>query len=228
MQKDPLKLQLHSFLGESASEHPGGYEYIAFKNSSSRVLRRGRKGQTGKQSDLRRGRKGQWWSQKEPCLLSPTHLTLPRLIVSKPERKMVKGSGFHLDLLLVMGMGGLAALFGMPWLSATTVRSVTHANALTVMGKASSPGASAQIQEVKEQRISGLLVSVLVGEWGRVTPSIPLWLEPSPQPCPQAQCPLQPHQSGSQASPHDSTHIPQFPYPHEGMLMKQPLGPAVG
>ncbi|XP_077020292.1 band 3 anion transport protein isoform X2 [Tamandua tetradactyla] len=85
------------------------------------------------------------------------------LIVSKPERKMVKGSGFHLDLLLVVGMGGLAALFGMPWLSATTVRSVTHANALTVMGKASTPGAAAQIQEVKEQRISGLLVSVLVG-----------------------------------------------------------------
>lgn len=84
--------------------------------------------------------------------------------MSKPDRKLVKGSGFHLDLLLVMGMGGLAALFGMPWLSATTVRSVTHANALTVMGKASGPGASAQIQEVKEQRISGLLVSLLVGE----------------------------------------------------------------
>ncbi|XP_023573995.1 band 3 anion transport protein isoform X1 [Octodon degus] len=85
------------------------------------------------------------------------------LIVSKPERKLTKGSGFHLDLLLVVGMGGVAALFGMPWLSATTVRSVTHANALTVMGKASAPGAPAQIQEVKEQRISGLLVSVLVG-----------------------------------------------------------------
>ncbi|KAL2764893.1 band 3 anion transport protein [Daubentonia madagascariensis] len=85
------------------------------------------------------------------------------LIISKPERKMTKGSGFHLDLLLVVGMGGVAALFGMPWLSATTVRSVTHANALTVMGKASTPGAAAQIQEVKEQRISGLLVSVLVG-----------------------------------------------------------------
>ncbi|XP_004707274.2 band 3 anion transport protein [Echinops telfairi] len=85
------------------------------------------------------------------------------LIVSKPERKMAKGSGFHLDLMLVVGMGGVAALFGMPWLSATTVRSVTHANALTVMGKASGPGAAAQIQEVKEQRISGLLVSVLVG-----------------------------------------------------------------
>uniref|UniRef100_A0A8C0KCW0 Anion exchange protein n=1 Tax=Canis lupus dingo TaxID=286419 RepID=A0A8C0KCW0_CANLU len=85
------------------------------------------------------------------------------LIISKPERKMVKGSGFHLDLLLVIGMGGVAALFGMPWLSATTVRSVTHANALTVMGKANIPGAAPQIQEVKEQRISGLLVAVLVG-----------------------------------------------------------------
>nr|XP_055172045.1 band 3 anion transport protein isoform X1 [Nyctereutes procyonoides] len=85
------------------------------------------------------------------------------LIISKPERKMVKGSGFHLDLLLVIGMGGVAALFGMPWLSATTVRSVTHANALTVMGKANIPGAAPQIQEVREQRISGLLVAVLVG-----------------------------------------------------------------
>ncbi|XP_012514523.1 PREDICTED: band 3 anion transport protein [Propithecus coquereli] len=85
------------------------------------------------------------------------------LIISKPERKLVKGSGFHMDLLLVVGMGGVAALFGMPWLSATTVRTVTHANALTVMGKGSTPGAAAQIQEVKEQRISGLLVSVLVG-----------------------------------------------------------------
>ncbi|XP_043820079.1 band 3 anion transport protein [Dromiciops gliroides] len=85
------------------------------------------------------------------------------LIVSKPERKLIKGSGFHLDLLLIVGMGGVGALFGMPWLSATTVRSVTHANALTVMSKASAPGDRAQVQEVKEQRLSGLLVSVLVG-----------------------------------------------------------------
>ncbi|XP_044531057.1 band 3 anion transport protein [Gracilinanus agilis] len=85
------------------------------------------------------------------------------LIVSKPERKLVKGSGFHLDLLLIVGMGGVGALFGMPWLSATTVRTVTHANALTVMGKASAPGERVQVQEVKEQRLSGLLVSVLVG-----------------------------------------------------------------
>ncbi|NWZ14556.1 B3AT protein, partial [Agelaius phoeniceus] len=83
------------------------------------------------------------------------------LIVSKPERKLVKGTGFHLDLLLIVAMGGLAALFGMPWLSATTVRTITHANALTVMSKTSAPGEKSQILEVKEQRISGLLVAYI-------------------------------------------------------------------
>uniref|UniRef100_A0A8B9Z465 Anion exchange protein n=1 Tax=Buteo japonicus TaxID=224669 RepID=A0A8B9Z465_9AVES len=85
------------------------------------------------------------------------------LIVSKPERKLVKGSGFHLDLLLIVAMGGVAALFGMPWLSATTVRTITHANALTVMSKTSAPGEKSQILEVKEQRVSGFFVALLIG-----------------------------------------------------------------
>uniref|UniRef100_A0A672NJG3 Band 3 anion exchange protein-like n=1 Tax=Sinocyclocheilus grahami TaxID=75366 RepID=A0A672NJG3_SINGR len=81
------------------------------------------------------------------------------LIVSKPERKMVKGSGFHLDLLLLVFLGGVASVFGVPWLSAATVRSVTHANALTVMTKGPRP----QIERVLEQRVSGILVAVMIG-----------------------------------------------------------------
>nr|AAI63932.1 Solute carrier family 4, anion exchanger, member 1 [Danio rerio] len=81
------------------------------------------------------------------------------LIVSKPERKMVKGSGFHVDLLLLVFLGGVGSLFGVPWLSAATVRSVTHANALTVMTKGPRP----QIERVLEQRVSGILVAVMVG-----------------------------------------------------------------
>ncbi|XP_053269077.1 solute carrier family 4 member 1b (Diego blood group) [Pleuronectes platessa] len=81
------------------------------------------------------------------------------LIVSKPERKMVKGSGFHFDLLLLVGMGGLCAIFGVPWLSAATVRSVTHANALTVMSKGPKP----VIEKAMEQRISGIVVALLIG-----------------------------------------------------------------
>ncbi|XP_030264724.1 solute carrier family 4 member 1a (Diego blood group) isoform X1 [Sparus aurata] len=81
------------------------------------------------------------------------------LIVSKPERKMMKGSGFHWDLLILVTMGGISSIFGVPWLSAATVRSVTHANALTVMSKGPKP----EIEKVLEQRISGFLVAIMVG-----------------------------------------------------------------
>uniref|UniRef100_A0A8C5B8K4 Anion exchange protein n=1 Tax=Gadus morhua TaxID=8049 RepID=A0A8C5B8K4_GADMO len=85
------------------------------------------------------------------------------LIVSKKERRLVKGSGFHLDLLLIVTLGAFCPLLGLPWLTAATVRSVTHVNALTVMSKATAPGAKPVIQEVKEQRVTGLVVAVLVG-----------------------------------------------------------------
>ncbi|CAK6981775.1 anion exchange protein 2a [Scomber scombrus] len=85
------------------------------------------------------------------------------LIVSKKERMLMKGTGFHLDLLIIVVVGGVSALFGLPWLSAATVRSVTHTNALTVMSKAVAPGDKPRIQEVKEQRVTGFLVAVLVG-----------------------------------------------------------------
>ncbi|KAM9789339.1 anion exchange protein 2a [Neosynchiropus ocellatus] len=85
------------------------------------------------------------------------------LIVSKKERMLRKGTGFHLDLLIIVLVGGVSALFGLPWLSAATVRSVTHTNALTVMSKAVNSGDPAHIQEVKEQRVTGFLVALLVG-----------------------------------------------------------------
>lgn len=78
---------------------------------------------------------------------------------------LVKGSGFHLDLLIIVVGGGVSALFGLPWLTGATVRSVTHANSLTVMSKAVAPGDKPRIQEVKEQRVTGFLVALLVGEW---------------------------------------------------------------
>lgn len=74
---------------------------------------------------------------------------------------MIKGSGFHWDLLLLVTMGGIGAIFGVPWMSAATVRSVTHANALTVMSKGPKP----EIEKVIEQRISGIAVAILVGKY---------------------------------------------------------------
>jgi hypothetical protein len=66
--------------------------------------------------------------------------------------------------LLIVTLGAFCPLLGLPWLTAATVRSVTHVNALTVMSKATAPGAKPVIQEVKEQRVTGLVVAVLVGE----------------------------------------------------------------
>lgn len=88
-----------------------------------------------------------------------------RLIISKKERMLLKGTGFHLDLLIIVVVGGISALFGLPWLSAATVRSVTHTNALTVLSKPVVPDEKPHVQEVKEQRVTGFLVAVLVGEF---------------------------------------------------------------
>ncbi|XP_072902333.1 anion exchange protein 3-like isoform X2 [Hemitrygon akajei] len=85
------------------------------------------------------------------------------LIVSKKERRLVKGSGFHLDLLLIGMGGGVCGIFGLPWQTAATVRSIAHVNALTVMSKSTAPGEKIKIKEVKEQRITGMLVALLVG-----------------------------------------------------------------
>ncbi|XP_060683706.1 anion exchange protein 3-like [Hemiscyllium ocellatum] len=85
------------------------------------------------------------------------------LIVSKKERRLVKGSGFHLDLLLIGLAGGICGIFGLPWQTGATVRTITHVNALTVMSKSTAPGETPKIEEVKEQRITGISVALLVG-----------------------------------------------------------------
>uniref|UniRef100_A0A3B3ZIA4 Bicarbonate transporter-like transmembrane domain-containing protein n=1 Tax=Periophthalmus magnuspinnatus TaxID=409849 RepID=A0A3B3ZIA4_9GOBI len=73
------------------------------------------------------------------------------LIVSK---RVVKGTGFHVDLLIIVLVGGVSALFGLPWLSAATVRSVTHANALSIT--------KSRPQEEKSRFVVALLVGLSV------------------------------------------------------------------
>ena len=53
--------------------------------------------------------------------------------------------------------------FGLPWVCAATVRSIAHISALTVMSRTHAPGEKPHLIEVKEQRMSNLSVSLLVG-----------------------------------------------------------------
>ena len=53
------------------------------------------------------------------------------MIINKRERKLVKGPGYFMDLMLIGMFGALSGLFGFPWLNGATVRGVTHISALT-------------------------------------------------------------------------------------------------
>lgn len=60
---------------------------------------------------------------------------ISELIVDKPERGLKKGSGFHLDIVLLCFLNTFCGYFGMPWHCAATVRSVTHVSAVTIMSR---------------------------------------------------------------------------------------------
>lgn len=72
-----------------------------------------------------------------------------RLIIAKKERKLQKGSGFHLDIVLVNVINLMCGVIGAPWMSAATVRSVAHVSSLTVMSRTHAPGQKPHIIEVK-------------------------------------------------------------------------------
>lgn len=90
-----------------------------------------------------------------------THIS--ELIVDKPERGLKKGSGLHMDVVLLCFLNTVCGYFGMPWHCAATVRSVTHVSSVTIMSRTHAPGEKPHITEVKEQRVSGFIVSLLVG-----------------------------------------------------------------
>lgn len=118
------------------------------------------------------GRDGpiEWWVMfacAVPALLiyillfMETHIS--ELIIDKEERKLQKGSGFHLDIVLICILNMGCGFMGAPWVCAATVRSVAHVSAVTVMSRTHAPGDKPHIIEVKEQRLSSLLVATMVG-----------------------------------------------------------------
>lgn len=76
---------------------------------------------------------------------------------------MKKGGGFHLDVVILCIINIGNGFFGCPWLCAATVRSIAHVASVTIMSRTHAPGEKPHIIEVKEQRVSGLFVSVFMG-----------------------------------------------------------------
>ncbi|KAK6629364.1 hypothetical protein RUM43_003181 [Polyplax serrata] len=94
-------------------------------------------------------------------LFMETHIT--ELIIDKKDRKLKKGSGFHLDIVILCVLNIGCGFMGAPWMCAATVRSIAHVSAVTVMSRTHAPGDKPHIIDVKEQRMSSLFVAILVG-----------------------------------------------------------------
>ncbi|XP_032573713.1 anion exchange protein 3 isoform X5 [Drosophila sechellia] len=88
---------------------------------------------------------------------------ISELIVDKPDRGLKKGSGLHWDIVLLCLLNCACGIFGMPWHCAATVRSVTHVSSVTIMSRTHAPGESPRIVDVKEQRLSGFFVCLMIG-----------------------------------------------------------------
>ncbi|XP_015186567.1 PREDICTED: band 3 anion transport protein isoform X2 [Polistes dominula] len=88
---------------------------------------------------------------------------ISELIIDKKERKLRKGNGYHMDIVVVCLMNVGCGLTGSPWCSAASVRSLTHVSAVTIMSRTHAPGDKPHIVQVIEQRVSALLVAILMG-----------------------------------------------------------------
>ena len=93
-------------------------------------------------------------------LFMETHIC-ELIMMEKTQNK--KGCGLHWDIVLLCGINCLGAFFGGPWICAATVRAVSHVSALTVMSTTHAPGESPKVVDVRDQRLTGLLVSTLLG-----------------------------------------------------------------
>jgi hypothetical protein len=81
-------------------------------------------------------------------------------LVNSPDHKLKKGAGYHLDMAVVGVLIAVCSLFGLPWMVAATVRSLNHVNSLSTV---ESHGGKERVVAVRETRLTGLLVHVMVG-----------------------------------------------------------------
>ncbi len=74
-----------------------------------------------------------------------------------------KGCGYHLDLLMVGVMLAVCSIMGLPWFVAATVLSITHVNSLKLESESSAPGEQPRFLGIREQRLTGLVIFLLMG-----------------------------------------------------------------
>ncbi|MCO5603243.1 hypothetical protein L7F22_057391 [Adiantum nelumboides] len=90
-------------------------------------------------------------------------------LVNNPEYHLTKGAGYHLDLAVLGVLMAICSCFGLPWMFASTVPSLSHVRSLATTSKSihiSGDNAEApdeNVVGVRENRLTGILIHVCVG-----------------------------------------------------------------
>ncbi|XP_071355530.1 sodium bicarbonate cotransporter 3-like isoform X6 [Trachinotus anak] len=111
-----------------------------------------------------------WWTllvAALPALLCTILIFMDQqitaVIINRKEHKLKKGCGYHLDLLVVAVMLGVCSIMGLPWFVAATVLSISHVNSLKVESGCSAPGEQPKFLGIREQRVTGFMIFILMG-----------------------------------------------------------------
>uniref|UniRef100_A0A672MGY2 Anion exchange protein n=1 Tax=Sinocyclocheilus grahami TaxID=75366 RepID=A0A672MGY2_SINGR len=111
-----------------------------------------------------------WWTVLAaliPALLCTILIFMDQqitaVIINRKEHKLLKGGGYHLDLLMVGVMLAVCSIMGLPWFVAATVLSITHVNSLKLESESAAPGEQPRFLGIREQRLTGLFIFLLMG-----------------------------------------------------------------
>lgn len=95
-------------------------------------------------------------------------------LVNARSHRLQKGAGFHLDLLVVGIITIAASIFALPWIVAATVHSLNHVKSLATFRAVDDSGTHEVIDSVRENRVSGLFVHLMIACSVMVLPLIKL------------------------------------------------------
>ncbi|XP_049301397.1 sodium-driven chloride bicarbonate exchanger isoform X1 [Anopheles funestus] len=85
------------------------------------------------------------------------------VIINRKEHKLTKGCGYHLDLFVLSCLIQICTIMGLPWFVAATVLSINHVNSLKKESETAAPGEKPQFIGVREQRVTHILIFLMIG-----------------------------------------------------------------
>ncbi|XP_076636154.1 na[+]-driven anion exchanger 1 isoform X9 [Colletes latitarsis] len=120
-----------------------------------------------------------WWSAivaSLPALLGTILIFMDQqitaVIVNRKENKLKARCGYHLDLFILAILIEICSVMGLPWFVAATVLSINHVNSLKLESECAAPGEKPQFLGVREQRVTHILIFLMIGCSVLLTPML--------------------------------------------------------